>query len=276
MQFLQLLADTTTPESFEEAAQAVDILFRVPSDKRILSHLYHGLFSPQGVLKKRLAPWVGSGVYQRWFNGEREGQAYDALSLEGHLFAFEMTDVQTSPLTAAALTHYLMHRIRTTLRASASPHLIFIDEAAPMLKHALFREAVEVLFKEHRKLRGSITVCFQTVGDVVKTGIASVILEQCPTRFLFPNPSAKREEYALFHLSDTEWAYITGESRLSRTLKHSVLLKRPHDSVILNIDMSPLGPYLKLYRSGVEAVKLVATLQHTWGPQWIDPYLTTA
>jgi len=274
-EFFQLLGQTKSPESFEESMRAVDILFRIPEERRILSDLCSGLFNVHGSMYQGLQAWVGQGTYGGWFNGQEGGVSRDALSLEqGRLFAFEMTDVQASPLTAAAVTHYLMHRIRMSIRGEACPHMIFIDETAPMLKNDLFKDYVEVMFKEHRKLRGSINVCFQTVGDLTKTGIASVILEQCPTRFLFPNPSGKREDYALFDLSEAEWAYIKGQGRLNKTLKHSVLVKRACESVILNCDMSPLGPYLKLYKSGAEPVKIVKELQQHWGQnQWIDTYL---
>ncbi len=86
----------------------------------------------------------------------------------------------------------------------------------------------------------------------------------------------------MFDLTDAEWSYIKGESKISRTLKRSVLVKRQSaqghpESVILDLDLSPLGPYLKLYRSGSEPLQLVKQLQKQWGQdQWLDPYLHAA
>ena len=49
---------------------------------------------------------------------------------------------------------------------------------------------------------------------------------------------------------------------------------KPGESVILNIDMSPLGKFLQLYRSGSEPVKIVKELQQQWGMQdWVSHYL---
>jgi type IV secretion system protein VirB4 len=148
--------------------------------------------------------------------------------------------------------------------------MIFIDETQPMMEDPVFSKQVGILLKEHRKLRGSVSLCFQDVNAV-----NSVILEQCQTRFLFPNASASKEAYAKFELTDFEWDYIKGFSRISRELKRSVLVKKPGESVILNIDMSPLGNLLQLYRSGSEPVKIVKELQQQWGmKEWVSHYLS--
>jgi len=188
---------------------------------------------------------------------------------KNRLTAFEMTKIQENPQVAAAVTTYIMHKIRS-IGTDACPHLIFIDETQPMMEDQVFAKQVGVLLKEHRKLRGSVNVCFQDVN-----AINSVILEQCQTRFLFPNASANKEQYAKFELTDFEWDYIKGFTRISKDLKYSVLLKKPNESVILNIDLTPLGNLLQLYRSGAEPVKIVRELQQQWGmTEWIDQYLT--
>ncbi len=54
-----------------------------------------------------------------------------------------------------------------------------------------------------------------------------------------------------------------------------MLLKKANESVILNIDLSPLGNLLQLYRSGAEPVKIVKELQQQWGmTEWVDKYLS--
>ena len=217
-----------------------------------------------------LKKWAFDPSASRWFNGQNNLGAFDALDLNANrLTAFEMTEIQKNAKTSAAVITYLMHRIRA-LSKEAYPHMIFIDETQPMMEDPVFAKYVGVLLKEHRKLSGSISVCFQDVNAV-----NSVILEQCQTRFLFPNASASKEAYAKFELTDFEWDYIKGFSRISRELKRSVLVKKPGESVILNIDMSPLGNLLQLYRSGSEPVKIVRELQQQWGMKdWVSKYLS--
>ncbi len=280
-QLLCMMAGTQDEESMEQAQRAIQILFKVPKEQRLLKYLIDDLFPAQSLLKKRLLPWTEGGALGKWFNGQHlvdhQNQAYDALDLTSHRFvAFEMTDVQANPQVANTVTQYIIHRIRRVIREEALPHFIFIDETAPLIQDHYFKSSVGVFFKEHRKLRGSINVCFQNIKDLKESGISSVILDQCPTRFLFPNPSAKKEDYADFDLTESEWAYIKGTSKLARSLKHSVLVKRFNESVILDCDLTPLGPHLKLYRSGSEAVKLVKHLQQQWSHQWVDHYLNAA
>ncbi|AIL13624.1 hypothetical protein IM40_11235 (plasmid) [Candidatus Paracaedimonas acanthamoebae] len=280
-QLLCMMASVQDEESLEVAQRAIQILFKVPKEQRLLKYLIEDLFPAQSLIKRRLLPWTEGGALGGWFNGSQELngniEAYDALDLTSHrLVAFEMTDVQANPQVANTVTQYIIHRIRRVIREEALPHFIFIDETAPLIQDHYFKSSVGVFFKEHRKLRGSINVCFQNIKDLKESGISSVVLDQCPTRFLFPNPSAKREDYADFDLTESEWSYIKGESKISRSLKHSVLVKRFNESVILDCDLSSLGPHLKLYRSGSEAVKLVNHLQHQWSHQWVEKYLDAA
>jgi type IV secretory pathway VirB4 component len=234
------------------------------------------------LVKQGLRKWAMESAYSRWFNGRKKNElgdmeAYDALDLKAsRLITFEMTEIQSAPELAASVTFYIMHRIRAHAKREASPHLIFIDETKPMLAEPAFAKHIATLLLEHRKLRGSVNLCFQDAGSIVNSGIAPIILEQCPTRFLFPNPAASKKDYAIFELTDSEWDYIKGTSRISRTLKHSVLVKKLHESVILDIDLSPLGPLLQLYRSGAEPVRLVRELQQQWGmSKWVEKYLAS-
>jgi type IV secretion system protein VirB4 len=272
--FLQMLTKCEDDQSVEEASLAVEQILSIPKEQRILTNCFQDIARKDSVFSKGLCKWASDVSLSRWFNGnvldaQYNRIAFDALDLNSsRLTAFEMTKIQERPDVAAAVTTYLMYRIRT-LGKQAYPHMIFIDETQPMMEDPVFSKQVGILLKEHRKLRGSVSLCFQDVNAV-----NSVILEQCQTRFLFPNASASKEAYAKFELTDFEWDYIKGFSRISRELKRSVLVKKPGESVILNIDMSSLGKLLQLYRSGAEPVKIVKELQQQWGMKdWVPHYL---
>lgn len=274
--FLKQLAQSSDPEIERDIRSTLELLKGTPRDARVLKDLYGDLFPSKSALQKGMLKWI-EGPLDLWFNGAKNGHAYDALDLTANpLTTFEMTEVLADSETAAPITHYLFHRIREIVRNTANPYLLFIDEAAPMLADPYFKGRIAIELKEARKLRGSVHLCFQNVGDLLKSGISSVILEQCPTRFLFPNPSARREDYKIFDLSDQEWAYIKGESKAHKTHNRTVLLKRPQESVILDIDLEPLGNLLKLYKSGSEPLKKAEALQKQYGgDQWIDQYLAS-
>ncbi|HQW57693.1 MAG TPA: hypothetical protein PK583_01905 [Gammaproteobacteria bacterium] len=273
--FLLMLAKCGDDESAKEAALAVEQILTVPVEERILKHCYSNIAKKDSPFARGLQKWVSDDTLSPWFNGSQIGQdgkiiSFDSLDLNsGRLTAFEMTRIQQNPETAAAVTTYLMHRIREIGRG-AFPHLIFIDETAPMLEDETFSKSVDVLLREHAKLRGAVSLCFQDTKS-----INSVILNQCQTWFLFPNHAANKEQYKMFELTDFEWEYIKGFNRISKDLKRSVLLKKPGESVILNIDLSSIGNLLQLYRSGSEPVKIVRELQKQWGVnQWVEKYLS--
>ncbi len=296
-QFLCMLAGRSDEDgkSFEIAMRAVSLIMTVPLRHRTLNAMWESAFDTGSELKEGLKKWIQPSPLGHWFNGTQlvhpsqlnpsldpkkvgsaqVSEAYDALDLTGsRLVSFEMTEVQRSPVCAAAMTTYIMHRIRALVREQACPHMIFIDETAPMLEDPVFRGYVKTLFREHRKLRGSINVCFQNAQSIEQSGLRDVILEQCSTFFLFPNPSANREDYAMFDLTDAQWSYIKGTSQVGRRLKHSVLVKRQDEAVILDVDLSGLGPLLKIYRSGSKPVRLVRELQQKWGMErWVEEYI---
>ena len=273
--FLQMLANTDDDDSVYESSLVVEQIMSIQQDHRILARCFQDIARKGSKFAKGLRKWSLDSSLAKWFNGFITDEnyndiAFDALDLnKGRLTAFEMTKIQENPQVAAAVTTYIMYKIRA-IGTEAYPHLIFIDETQPMMEDAIFAKQVGVLLKEHRKLRGSVNVCFQDVS-----AINSIILEQCQTRFLFPNASANKEQYAKFELTDFEWDYIKGFARIVKDLKHSVLLKKANESVILNIDLSPLGNLLQLYRSGAEPVKIVKELQQQWGmTEWVDKYLS--
>ncbi|WP_162915202.1 hypothetical protein [Desertibaculum subflavum] len=257
--------------SYEVAGRAIDAIFKIRKvGSRSLTSVFDGAFDTGSALKAGLARWVGTEGAAGWFNG-----ATDSLNLDtARLVTFDMTDAFRDPRAAAALVSYIMFRIRSVCARDARPHLVFIDETAPMLEDEIFRKNVEVLFREHRKLRGSVNIVFQDVGALLRSGIAEMVFNNCPTQFIFQNPNAREEDYRALELTPAQWDYVKGTSRLGRSLRRSVLVKRGREAVILDIDLSALGPYLKIYRSGIEPVNLMHFLKLKYGAdRWLAEYI---
>ena len=265
--------------SFEAAARAVEAIYNVRrTQSRSLRTVFESAFDTGSMLRDGLKRWVNPDDYgARVFNGAR-----DSLNLEAsRLVTFEMAAAlggtgTADPRLAGALVSYIMHRIRARCRADGTPHLVFVDETAALLADEAFKRDTEVMLREHRKLRGSVNLVFQDVGVMLNSGIGETVLNNCPTSFIFPNPNARKEDYEVLELTDSQWAYVKGQSRLARHLPRSVLLKRGSEAVILDTELSPLGPLLKIYRSGSEPVRLVETLKRQVGEQWLETYLDTA
>jgi type IV secretion system protein VirB4 len=261
------------PDIESRIAKALDILFYLPQKDRILNNILP-LLDTKSVLRQGLQRWTGNNPLARWFNGSKRGEAFDALDVTAsRLVTFEMTDILKDADLSAVVTRYMMHRIIEAVKERACPHWIFIDEAKQMIKCPIFKNYLDSLLLENRKLRGAITLCFQSAADILNSGMSAVILEQCPTRFLFPNISAKASDYAPFDLNPGEWSFIKGQNKMTKHLKHAVLVKRHQESVILDIDLSSMGSLMHLYRSGSECGKIMQQLKEQWGREWVEHYL---
>jgi type IV secretion system protein VirB4 len=242
--------------------------------ERSLRSVFEGAFDTGSPLRDGLKRWVAEGdAAADVFNGPR-----DSLNLDrSRLVTFEMGQVISGGgkdvRLAGALVSYIMHRIRERCRADAAPHMVFIDETAALLADDAFRRDVEVMLREHRKLRGSVNLAFQDVSVMLNSGIGETVLNNCPTHIIFQNPNARWEDYEVLGLTEGQWAYVKGTSRAARHLSRSFLLKRGQEAVILDCDLTPLGPLLKIYRSGAETARLVRELKAQVGDRWVEVFI---
>jgi len=276
--FLKQLSKCDDTNSELLRSRLINLMFSIPKDQRILANVMECFLPSNSALYRGLFKWVSDDSYGQWFNGNRKingkTYAYDSLDIkENYLTTFEMTEVINNAEIAANFISYVMYKLRCVVRKTSCPHLIFIDEAAPMLDNPYFKQEVEVLFNEHRKLRGSINICFQTPQALDKSGIAKIIIMQCPNIFLFQNLSARREDYINLNLTDFEWNYISGQ--MNNNNPHTVLLKRKRHSIILNTNLSTLGEYLTLYSSGSRNVMLAREYKELYGDKvWVKRFLS--
>ena len=272
----------------DEIERIVSLINSLPLAQRILKNNVSALLNCNSAHYKSLKRWF-EGSHASWFNGIKDHHAFDALDLRhNRLIGFEMTDIMSSAEVVAPLTYYLNQRIKDAVydqqRHISYPHWLFYDESAPMLANSFIRDQmVKVDLQEARKRRGVVTLCFQSVQSLMDTGVSNIILDQCKTQFLFPNPNCKREtlqQYKqTFNLTDGEMAFISGEHPQAKRKPYSVLLKKPTESVILDCDLRSLGAHLKVYKSGTQFVAHVNQLQQqnqqTGESAWLDTYLAS-
>ncbi|BDB13994.1 VirB4 family type IV secretion/conjugal transfer ATPase [Acidithiobacillus ferrooxidans] len=87
---------------------------------------------------------------------------------------------------------YLFHRIEQ--RFKGQPSLLVLDEAWVMLGHDVFRAKIREWLKVLRKANVAVVFATQSLSDLIKSGIADVIFESCPTKILLPNPEAMTDQ----------------------------------------------------------------------------------
>lgn len=246
----------TDAVSEQEIARAVTTAFEyLRPDERLMKNLYKSCFAPNGFMRRELFRWVNDDQYGRIFNSPT-----DNLDLSSRYMAFDFTTIFQDSVLAPAVISYVMHRIHTLATAMGTPSLIMIDETAPMLEHPMFKESFIVGLREGRKKRQAFLCAFQQPRFLDDNGLGDVIRGQCQTVIFFRNPQANPSDYETWNLSPREMNFILGKEFADR--KYAILVSRPaiHESVILDVDLSGLGPYLKVYSSGNKNVLLAEKL----------------
>ncbi len=268
-----LRAITMTDDSLseKETARAVTTAFDyLRPEERLMTNLYKSCFSPTGNMRREMYRWVNPDQYGKIFNAQN-----DNLDLHSKRFmAFDFTHIFEDEALAPAVISYIMHRIQVETGETGVPSLIMIDETAPMLKHPMFRDYFIIGLQEGRKKRQAYLCAFQQPNVIDKLGVGEVIRGQCQTVIFFRNPQAMPEDYANWNLTESETDFIFGRSY--RDFPYAILLSRPStgESVIIDVDISALGPYLKLYNSGRKNVLLVEQLIQEHGENnFVTKYL---
>ncbi len=257
--------------SEKEIARAVTTAFDyLRPEERMMTNLYKSCFSPTGNMRRELYKWVNPDQYGNIFNADT-----DSLDLKSKRFmAFDFTHIFEDETLAPAVISYIMHRIQSETGETGVPSLIMIDETAPMLKHPMFRDYFVIGLQEGRKKRQAYLCAFQQPNIIDRLGVGEVIRGQCQTVIFFRNPQATPEDYENWNLTNAENDFIFGKSY--RDFPYAILLSRPAtgESVILDVDLSGLGPYLRLYNSGRKNVLLVEELIKEYGEEnFVTKYL---
>jgi len=260
--------------SEREIARAVTTAFDyLRPEERVMKNLYKSCFSPTGNMRREIYRWVNPEQYGNIFNAEN-----DSLDLKAKRFmAFDFTHIFEDETLAPAVISYIMHRIQSETGETGVPSLIMIDETAPMLKHPMFRDYFMIGLQEGRKKRQAYLCAFQQPNIIDKLGVGEVIRGQCQTILFFRNPQAMPEDYATWNLTQNELDFVFGRSY--RDFPYAILLSRPAtgESVILDVNLGALGPYLKLYNSGRKNVLLVESLIKEYGENnFVTKYLNIA
>ena len=259
--WLSNITGRTDDMSLQEIARAVTTSYDyLRPEERVLKNLHSSCFAPTSPMRSALQRWIQDDIYGRIFNSIE-----DNLDMNAHQYmAFDFTHIFQDPILAPAVISYLMYRIQSVATAKGTPSLVMIDETAPMLEHPMFKNEFIKGLQEGRKKRQAFLCAFQQPSFLEKAGLGDVVRGQCKTKIFFPNPQAMPADYAGWSLSPRELSFILGKEF---NLPHAILIKRDRESVILDIDLSGLGPYLRLYSSGNKDVLLAEQLKQQFPDQ---------
>ena len=221
----------------------------------------------------RLARWCESthGHYA-WVFDNAEDSLVGQLA-KASLFGVDVTEFLDNALTRAPVTLYLFRVIRQLL--DGRKFVCWMDEFWKLLSDPSFEGFAKDGPKTWRKLNGVMCLATQSASDVLDSPISRTIIEQTPTKILFPNPDANAAEYIEgFGLSEREFKLIKEQIEPG---SRQFLIKQGHYSVVCQLDLKGFDAELKVISGRASTVEELQRLIARTGPdprQWLPSFLT--
>ena len=215
-------------------------------------------------IRKSLDSWLKGGRYGSFFSSKT-----DNFDLTESILTLDMTALLDKPEVLGPLTYYIFHKILTT--ATGDGYLVFVDEMGRYLKSEQFAEKIEIMLQEIRKTNGVMIGAVQDAATVLDHKVADKIKKNVSTYILFPDPSAERKHYIdALNLNENEFRWVKeGGAR-------QVLVKRRSgESVVLDIDLSRLGKYLKIFDSSTSSLYRMNEVKKGNPYGWKEDYLNS-
>jgi type IV secretion system protein VirB4 len=227
---------------------------------------------PEGI-HARLSRWsAGTGGDFAWVFDNPEDHV--APHLEGSpIVGFDVTDFLDNEAIRAPLTLYLFHLVRRMLDGRRL--VCWMDEFWRLLSDPAFEGFATDGPRTWRKLNGAMCLATQSVSDVLASSISRTLIEQTPTKILFPNPEAARADYVDgLGLSEREFRLI--KEQLTVGSRH-FLVRQGHHSVVCQLDLKGLDGELAVISGRAQSVDRLHTLMDELGPapeQWLPAFMS--
>jgi type IV secretion system protein VirB4 len=195
-----------------------------------------------------------------------------ATSLAGtSLFGADVTEFLDNEITRAPVTLYLFHVIRTLL--DGRRFVCWADEFSRLLADPAFEQFAKDGLKVWRKLNGVLCAATQSPSDALASGISRTIIEQTPTKILFPNSDANPQEYIEgFGLSEREFKLIKEQLEPGSRM---FLVKQGHHSVVCQLDLKGFTSELAVISGRASSVERLYSIMEQTGPdpaQWLPEF----
>jgi type IV secretion system protein VirB4 len=190
------------------------------------------------------------------------------------LFGVDVTDLLDNAQTRSAVTLYLFHVIRSLL--DGRRFVCWMDEFWRLLADPAFESFAKDGPKTWRKLNAVMAVATQSASDVLESGISRTIIEQTPTKILFPNPDANAAEYIEgFGLSGREFKLIKEQLEPG---SRRFLVKQGHHSVVCELDLKGFDTELKVISgraSSVEELHRILAKTGSDPVRWLPEFMAS-
>lgn len=199
----------------------------------------------------------GAGArLRKWCWGQELGWVLDApehrLDLAGDRNFFDVTRLLEHERARGPALLVLFHFI--SLRLDGRPLLVPIDEGWRALKDPTFRPFLEREGRTIRSRNGALVFISQSPADVVESGLASSLVEQCPNQMHFSNPNAPRRHYVEgLHLTEGEAGAVLALEKGSGRF----LLRKGVESGVLQVPLAALEDELAILSTNEDSLHAI-------------------
>ena len=187
------------------------------------------------------------------------------------LFGADVTEFLDNEITRAPVTLYLFHVIRSLLDGRRL--VCWADEFSRLLADPAFEQFAKDGLKVWRKLNGVLCAATQSPSDALSSRIARTIIEQTPTKILFPNSDANAQEYIEgFGLSEREFKLIKEQLEPGSRM---FLVKQGHHSIVCQLDLKGFDTELAVISGRASSVELLHSIMAQVGSdpsRWLPEF----
>ena len=222
-------------------------------------------------VQARLARWCEStrGPYA-WVFDNAEDSFVEQLSGRA-LFGIDVTEFLDNEIIRSPVTLYLFHVVRTLL--DGRKFVCWMDEFWRLLGDPAFESFARDGPKTWRKVNAVMCLATQSASDVLDSSISRTIIEQTPTKILFPNPDANAAEYMEgFGLSEREFKLIKEQLEPGSRM---FLIKQGHYSIVCELDLKGFDAELKVISGRASAIQELHRIMNEVGPdpaRWLPVF----
>ncbi|KVW76223.1 VirB4 family type IV secretion/conjugal transfer ATPase [Burkholderia ubonensis] len=264
------LVDTGEPLSAKDEldiSRAVREVARMDKPLRRLSMVRQLLPNVgENSLHARLAKWCAGGRL-----GWVLDNPTDRIDLaQASLFGFDDTELLDDIEVSTPVTMYLLHRTENLI--DGRRFIYVMTEFWKRLSDPVLTDFAKNKQKTIRKQNGLGIFDTQSPTDVLRSEIASALIEQSATFFFLPNPRADYDDYVHgFKLTEAEFNIVRNLGENSRLF----LVKQGHRSAIGRLDLAGLGDVLDVLSGTTDNVELLDPIRAQVGdsPQdWLPVF----
>ena len=193
--------------------------------------------------------------------------------LAGHpLVGFDVTDFLGLDAVRAPTTAYLFHLVRMLI--DGRRFVCWLDEFWRLVADPAFEDFARDAPKTWRKQNAVMCLATQSASDILASPISRTLVEQTPTKVIFPNLEANREEYLDgLGLSEREFTLI--KHRLEPGSRR-FLVKQAHLGVVCELDLAGLERELTVIsgrRGALDRMQSLIRARGAAAAHWLTEFM---